>query len=253
MDHRHGAVAELTHAKGVSATELRVKVFADGADLDEIRRLCADPLIRGFTTNPTLMRKAGISDYAAFAQEVLEVVPDLPVSLEVFSDEPDEMERHARLIASWGENVYVKIPILHTDGTLTSDLLRRLSSAGVKLNVTGLTIVAQVEQAVACLADGESAIVSVFAGRIADCGVDPVPVISAALEVLESLPNGELLWASPREILNVVQADRIGCHIVTVTHELLKKVKLLGYDLEAMSLNIVRMFHDDARAAGFTL
>jgi transaldolase len=253
MDHRQGAVAELTHPRGVSAAELRVKVFADGADLEGIRRLYADPLIKGFTTNPTLMRKAGISDYEGFAREVLQAVPDRPVSLEVFSDELEEMERQARLIGSWAENVYVKIPVTDTSGTHTGDLLRRLSGAGIKLNVTGLTTVAQVEQVAGCLAEGESAIVSVFAGRIADCGVEPVPVMSAALEVLAPLPKAELLWASPREILNVVQADQIGCHIITVTHDLLKKAQLLGYDLAAMSLDTVRMFHDDARAAGYTL
>jgi transaldolase len=232
---------------------LRVKVFADGADLDGVRRLSADPLISGFTTNPTLMRRAGIVDYRSFAEEMLEIVSDRPVSFEVFSDEPREMERQARLISSWGENVYVKIPVTDTAGVATDPLLRRLSAAGVKLNVTGLTTVVQVEQVTACLQDGVSAFVSVFAGRIADAGVDPVPVMKSALEVLGNAPGSQLLWASPREILNVVQADQIGCHVITVTHDLLKKLTLLGRDLTAFSLETVRMFHDDARAAGYTL
>src|SRR5438270_2052494 len=241
MDHRQGALAELTPTEtGVSASKLRVKLFADGADLEGIRRLYADPLIQGFTTNPTLMRKAGVSDYGRFARGVLDAVPDRPVSLEVFSDETDEMERQARLIASWGENVHVKIPVTNTQGVSTGDLLQRLSSAGVKLNVTGLTSVSQVEQVVDALADGARAFVSVFAGRVADTGVDPVPVMSAALDVLASSPGLELLWASPREIFNAVQADQIGCHIITVTHDLLKKVHLLAYDLGAMSLDTVR-------------
>lgn len=253
MDHRQSQLAELTPERPTSASELRVKLFADGADLDGIRRLYADPLIKGFTTNPTLMRKARIADYVRFAHEVLEVVPDRPVSFEVFSDEPREMERQARLIASWGEHVYVKIPVTDTHGVPTSDLLRRLSAGGVNVNVTGLTTVGQLDQVVACIADCERAVVSVFAGRIADTGVDPVPVMSAALEMLAAAPRAELLWASPREILNVVQADQIGCHIITVTHDLLKKASLLGRDLTAMSLDTVRMFHEDARAAGYTL
>jgi transaldolase len=253
MDHRQGAVAELTSQTGVTASDLQVKVFADGADLDGIRRLAADPLIKGFTTNPTLMRKAAITDYVRFARDVLEAVPDCPVSFEVFSDDPRDMERQARLIASWADNVYVKIPITDTVGTSTGDLLRRLSVAGVQLNVTGLTTVGQVEQVMGCLESEVPAIVSVFAGRIADTGIDPVPVMSRALQVLTAAPRAELLWASPREILNVIQADQIGCHIITVTHDLLMKVGLLGYDLIAMSLDTVRMFHEDARAAGYML
>lgn len=253
MDHRQGALAELSAERRVTASALRVKVFADGADLEGIRRLAADPLIKGFTTNPTLMRKAGVTDYARFAQDVLEIVSDRPVSLEVFSDDPQEMERQARLIASWGDNVYVKIPVTDTHGASTGDLLRRLSVAGVKVNVTGLTMVGQVEHVAACLESEAAAVVSVFAGRIADTGVDPTPVMSEALDVLAAVPGAELLWASPREILNVVQADHIGCHIITVTHDLLKKMNLLGYDLAAMSRDTVRMFHEDARVAGFTL
>lgn len=253
MDHRQGAVAELTSEHRVSGSQLRVKVFADGADLEGIRKLACDPLIKGFTTNPTLMRRAGVTDYVRFAQDVLEVVPDRPVSFEVFSDDAREMDRQARLIASWGPNVYVKMPVTDTQGTSTADLLRRLSVGGVQLNVTGMTTVRQVEQVASCLEGEVAAIVSVFAGRIADTGVDPIPVMSEALEVLAMVPRGELLWASPREVLNLVQADQIGCHIITVTHDLLKKVHLLGYDLTAMSLDTVRMFHEDAQAAGYTL
>jgi transaldolase len=253
MDHRQGALAELRAERRVSASALRVKVFADGADLDGIRRLAADPLIQGFTTNPTLMRNAGISDYVRFAHDVLTVVPARPVSFEVFSDDPREMERQARLIASWGDNVYVKIPVSDARGTSTADLLRRLSVAGVQVNVTGITTLMQVEQVVGCLEGEAAAIVSVFAGRIADTGVDPIPIMSDALEVLTAAPRAELLWASPREVLNLVQADQIACHIITLTHDLLKKVHLLGYDLTAMSLDTVRMFHDDAHAAGYTL
>jgi transaldolase len=250
MDHLK---ADLTLDRPVSAGTLKVKVFADGADLDGIRELCADPLIQGFTTNPTLMRKAGVTDYQRFARELLEVVSDRPISFEVFSDEPGDMERQARLIASWGEHVYVKIPVTYTSGAPTNELLARLCDAGVKVNVTGLTTVQQVEQVVTCVERGPRSCVSVFAGRIADTGVDPLPVMSAAVEVLSAAPQSELIWASPREILNIVQADQIGCHIITVTHDLLKKLPLLGKDLRQFSLETVQMFHDDARAAGYTL
>jgi transaldolase len=253
MDHREAAVSELTLERPVSASELRIKVFADGAELDVVRRLYADPLIKGFTTNPTLMRKAGVADYERFAREMLEIVPDRPISFEVFSDEHAEMERQARLIASWGDHVYVKIPVTDTAGAGTNDLLCRLVAAGVKVNVTGLMTVTQVERVVRCLEGGPSAYVSVFAGRVADAGVDPIPVMAAALETLTAAPNAELIWASPREILNLVQADQIGCHVITVTHDLLKKLSLLGRDLTRFSLDTVRMFHDDARAAGYTL
>jgi transaldolase len=237
----------------ITASDLRVKVFADGADLDAIRSLYADPLITGFTTNPTLMRKAGISDYASFARAALEIVSDRPISFEVFSDEPAEMERQALKIASWGENVYVKIPVTNTSGIATDDLLGRLSDAGVKLNVTGMMTLSQVERVLPHIDGGPSAVVSVFAGRIADTGVDPIPIMTAALELLSSSSNVELLWASPREVLNIVQADQIGCHVITVTHDLLKKLPLLGHDLDDFSLETVKMFHHDARAAGYTL
>jgi transaldolase len=250
MDHLND---QLTLERPISAAHLKVKVFADGADLAQIRKLCHDPLIEGFTTNPTLMRKAGVTGYEPFARDLLEVVPDRPISFEVFSDEPAAMERQARLIASWGDHVYVKIPVTYTSGAPTDELLVRLCDAGVRVNVTGLTTVSQVEQVVRCIDHGPSSYVSVFAGRIADTGVDPVPVMSAALQVLGSAPNAHLIWASPREVLNVVQADQIGCHVITVTHDLLKKLPLLGKDLSEFSLETVRMFHDDARAAGYVL
>ena len=237
----------------VDAQSLRIKIFADGANLEGIARLAADPLISGFTTNPTLMRQSGVSDYARFAAEVLELVPDRPISFEVFSDDEDEMERQARIIASWGSNVYVKIPVTNTEGMSTAKLIRRLTDSGVKLNVTALLSLRQVHSVVDALAGTEGAIVSVFAGRVGDTGHEPVPLMQAALQLLSPDPALEMLWASPREILNVVQADGIGCHIITVTHDLLKKLSGLGRDLDDLSLDTVKMFHQDALQAGFTL
>jgi transaldolase len=235
------------------ASSLSIKVFADGADIAGIRKLADDPMIAGITTNPTLMRKVGIDDYEQFATELLEVVPDRPISFEVFSDDFDEMQRQALKIAAWGENVYVKVPITNTEGASSLELVRRLSHEGVKLNVTALMTGRQVEGSAAALDGGAPAYVSVFAGRIADAGVDPEPIMVAALETLRPLSGVELIWASPREVLNIVQADRIGCHIITVTHDLLAKLHLLGRDLDEFSLDTVRMFHRDASAAGFTL
>jgi transaldolase len=254
MDDRNSRTATLTVERPVAASELRVKVFADGADLEGIRSLYGNPLIQGFTTNPTLMRKAGITDYAGFARELLEAVPDRPISFEVFSDEFSDMERQARLISSWGDNVYVKIPATNCQGVRSEGVLRGLCGAGVKVNVTGLTTPAQVEWVAECVGGGPPCYISLFAGRVADTGLDPVPGMQAALEIMDRLaPNAELIWASPREILNVVQADRIGCHIITVTHDLLKKLPLLGKDLDQFSLETVRMFHNDAQTAGYTL
>lgn len=230
-----------------------VKLFADGADLDGILALYADPAIQGFTTNPTLMRQAGIDDYESFARELLEVVPDRPISLEVFADEPADMERQAVKISSWGEHVYVKIPVTNTAGEFMGPLLRRLVADGVKVNVTALMTVGQVEEVSRCLTDGPPACVSVFAGRIADTGRDPIPIMREALGVLSSQPNVELIWASPREVLNVVQADEIGCDIITVTHDLLKKLGTLGKGLDQFSLETVQMFHRDAHASGYQL
>jgi transaldolase len=235
-----------------SLDQLSVKIFADGADLAGMLALYRQPHIKGFTTNPTLMRKAGISDYRAFAREVLAAIPDRPISFEVFSDEFPEMERQAREIASWGEHVYVKIPVTNTRGDSACEVVRRLSRAGVKINVTALMSLPQV-RAVAAAVDGAPSCISVFAGRVADTGYDPVPLMAAAVEMLRAVPNAELIWASPREVLNIFQADAIGCHIITVTHDILKRLSTVGRDLEEYSLDTVKMFHNDAAQAGFVL
>lgn len=253
MDHRKIRSDALTLERGITASDLRVKVFADGADVAGCRGLAANPLIKGFTTNPTLMRKSGVSDYAAFATELLEAIHDRPISFEVISDDVDEMEYQARLIASWGANVYVKIPVTNCEGQGTDEILARLAADGIKINVTGLMTLDQVGRVSECVAGPTPACISVFAGRIADAGVDPVPVMGAAVELLAEHPNQELIWASPREILNIVQADQIGCHIITVTHDLLRKLPLLGKDLDDFSLETVRMFRDDAVRAGYSL
>ena len=232
-------------------TELRVKIFADGADLAGMLDLYRQPYIKGFTTNPTLMRKAGIADYRAFARQVLDAIPDRPISFEVFSDEFAEMERQAHEIASWGDNVYVKVPVTNTRGEPAYELVRRLSHSGVKVNVTALQPLDQVRAVSDALAGGAPACVSVFAGRIADTGRDPVPHMRAALLMLPA--SAELIWASPRELLNILQADAIGCHIITVTHDILKKLPLVGRDLADYSLDTVKMFFSDAAAAGFRL
>jgi transaldolase len=237
----------------IDVTRLSVRVFADGADVASIRKLADDPLIAGFTTNPTLMRKARVDDYEHFAHELLECVTDRPISFEVFSDDFDEMGRQARRIASWADNVYVKIPITNTEGTSSLELARRLTDEGVKINITALMTNRQVEAAADALEGGSPAFVSIFAGRIADTGREPEPIMARALETLRPLSDVALIWASPREVLNIVQADRIGCHIITVTHDLLAKVGLFGRDLTDFSLDTVRMFHSDAAAAGYTL
>ena len=233
--------------------QLSVKIFADGADVAGMVELYRKPYIKGFTTNPTLMRKSGISDYRTFALQVLQAIPDRPISFEVFSDEFDDMERQAREIASWGDHVYVKIPVTNTRRESACDLVRRLSHAGVKLNVTALLTLDQVRDVTAAVAGGAPACISVFAGRIADTGYDPVPLMAAAVELMRLAPNAELIWASPRELLNIFHADAIGCHIITVTHDILKKLSLVGYDLHEYSLDTVKMFHTDAKQAGFTL
>lgn len=215
--------------------------------------LATNPVIQGFTTNPTLMRSAGVTDYEAFARRLLDRLTDLPISFEVFADEFDEMERQARKIASWGENVYVKIPVTNTRRASSAPLIERLAGEGIRLNVTALLTLDQVRTVSASLAGGAPSIVSVFAGRVADTGCDPVPLMCQALEIMAPHANQELLWASPRELLNIVQADTIGCHVITVTPDLLKKLSILGSDLADYSLETVRMFHDDAQAAGFKL
>jgi transaldolase len=232
---------------------LRVKIYADGADKSTMLEMYANPRIAGFTTNPTLMRKSGVSDYRAFAREILERIPDRPISFEVFADDFAGMERQAAEIASWGENVLVKIPITNTRGESSARLLRHLARAGIRVNVTALLTLEQVRQASECLAGGPSAKVSVFAGRIADTGRDPVPLMAAAVELLRPYPNLELIWASPRELLNVFQADAIGCHIITATSDILRKLDLVGKDLREYSLDTVKMFYDDARKAGYQL
>jgi transaldolase len=236
-----------------SPEDLRVKIFADGADTASIADLAAKPWVRGFTTNPTLMRKAGIADYAAFAREVLDLVPDRPISFEVFSDDAVEMQEQARLISSWADNVFVKIPVTNTRGKPSAEIVRRLAAEGVKLNITALTTFHQVEQVVDWVAEGPPAFISVFAGRIADTGRDPVPIMASAVEALRPHPNLELIWASPREVLNLFQADEVGCHIITVVHEILAKLDNLGRELDEFSLETVRMFFRDGQAAGYTL
>lgn len=232
---------------------LKVKLFADGADVSGIQEMAANPAIKGFTTNPTLMRKAGVTDYKAFAQQVLKVVTDRPVSFEVFADEFGEMEKQAMEIASWGRNVNVKIPVTNTRGEFCGDLVEWLSHAGVQLNVTAVMTLDQVERITARLAPATGAIVSVFAGRIADTGRDPVPLMAEAVKILKSRPKAELIWASPRELLNIFQADAIGCHIITATNDILKKLSLVGKELDAYSLETVEMFYKDASAAGYRI
>lgn len=234
-------------------SDLRIKLFADGADEATMLEMHSRPYISGFTTNPTLMRKAGIRDYEAFARRVLDVIQDRPVSFEVFADDPVEMERQARKIASWGPNVYVKIPVTNTKAESTACVVRRLADAGVKVNVTALMPLEQVREVSAALAGGPPASISVFAGRIADTGVDPVPLMCASLEILKAYPNIELVWASPRELWNIFQAEAIGCHIITVTNDILQKLCLIGKDLHDHSLDTVKMFYEDAVRSGFTL
>lgn len=233
---------------------MNVKIFADGADKNTILELYKNPLIKGFTTNPTLMRKAGIKNYEAFARDILAAVPDRPFSLEVFADDFDEMERQARLIASWGDNVYVKIPVTNTRREPSYQLIHNLSHDGIKVNVTAVMYWHQVHMSGYKLRGGAPAYVSVFAGRIADTGRDPIPEMRYAVQYLEHMtPNAELIWASPREVLNVYQADQIGCHIITATPDILKKLSLAGKDLTEYSLETVQMFYKDAQDAGYTL
>jgi transaldolase len=233
--------------------ELHVKIFADGADTKSLLEHAAKPYISGFTTNPTLMRKAGIANYEAFARDILSKITDRPISFEVFSDDFDEMFEQARTIDSWGANVYVKVPITDTRGASIVPLLRRLAPLGIKLNVTAIFTLRQIEETAAALADAAPSYVSVFAGRIADAGVDPLPIMRRAVEILKPHPRQELIWASPREVLNVVQAHDVGCHIITVTNDILAKLDGLGKSLEQFSLETVRMFRNDAVAAGYAI
>jgi transaldolase len=232
---------------------LKVKLFADGADLAGISEMASNPMIGGFTTNPTLMRKAGISDYKAFAFKVLEIVPKLPLAFEVFADDFPTMEKQAKEIASWGKNVNVKIPVTNTSGEFCGPLIKSLSDAGININVTAVMTLDQVNRIVENLNINSPAIVSIFAGRIADTGVDPVPLMAEAVKILKSRPKAELIWASPRELLNVFQADQVGCHIITATNDILKKLSLVDKNLNDYSLETVEMFYRDATAAGFKI
>jgi len=234
-------------------THLKIAVYADGANLDEFLEAYRGGLVRGFTTNPTLMRKAGVSNYEAFAKSVLAEIRDLPISFEVFADDFPSMERQALLISRWGQNVFVKIPVTNTSGESSLPLVRRLVAADVKLNVTALLSIRQVEEVAEALLPGVPAIVSVFAGRIADTGRDPVPIMRRAAEMIRGNPNARLLWASPREVLNVYQAEECGCHVITMTKALLDKLPMRGMDLDQLSRETVTMFYTDARAAGYSL
>jgi transaldolase len=232
---------------------LKVKIFADGADKAGIVEIGKHPLIKGFTTNPTLMRKVGITDYEKFSREVLELIGGRPISYEVFADDFSEMERQARLIATWGPNVYVKVPVTNTKREKATAMIERLAKDGIQLNVTALMTLEQVREVTAAVASGPRSYISVFAGRIADTGVDPVPLMTEALKIMKAAPKSELIWASPRELLNIFHADSIGCHVITVTNDILAKLKLCGKDLGDYSLETVQMFFKDAAASGFKL
>ena len=232
---------------------LKVKLFADGADISGIQEMALNSRIAGFTTNPTLMRKAGVIDYKGFAKDVLKIVPNKPVSFEVFADDFPTMEKQAIEIASWGKNVNVKIPVTNTKGEFCGALIKRLSEAGVQVNVTALMTLDQVKRVTDALSPDTPAIISVFAGRIADTGRDPVPVMAKSVEIMKAKPKSELIWASPRELLNIFQAEEVGCHIITATNDILKKLDLFHKDLDVFSLETVEMFYKDAQAAGFKI
>ena len=233
--------------------ELKIKIFADGADKASMVALAKEPLIKGFTTNPTLMRKAGVTDYAGFAKEVLAEIKTKPVSFEVFSDDFEEMERQAHIIASWAPNVYVKIPVMNTKKQTSAPLIKKLAAEGIKLNVTAILTVAQVQEVAKALSPKVPAIVSVFAGRVADTGVDPIPLMMEAKAILAPTPNYELLWASPRELLNIYHAEQVGADIITVSPDILKKGAMIGLDHHELSLQTVKMFYDDGQKVGYTL
>ena len=236
-----------------SIDQLKVKIFADGADKAGMLEMYSKPFIKGLTTNPTLMKKAGISNYAAFCKEILQEIKDKPLSFEVFSDDFSDMDSQAQEIASWGENVYVKIPITNTKRETCYALVKKLAQSGIKLNVTAMMTLDQVRAVSQVLNPAIPSYVSVFAGRIADTGVDPVPLMTEAVNILRPNSNAELIWASPRELLNIFQANQVGCHVITVTNDVLKKLSLVGYDLDEYSLDTVKMFHQDAVQAGYSL
>ncbi|MDR2068014.1 MAG: transaldolase [Holosporaceae bacterium] len=235
----------------MNVNDIKVKIFADGADKAGMLEMYGKSWVKGFTTNPTLMKKAGVKDYESFAREIIEAIPDRPISFEVFCDDFSEMERQALHISQWGSNVYVKIPVTNTLGKSACSLIKRLADAGVKQNVTAIMTLRQVIDVSQALANGPSSYVSVFAGRIADTGKDPLPLMAAAVELLKSYPQQELIWASPRELLNIIHAESIGCHIITVTNDILNKLGNLGKNLDDFSLETVKMFHNDAIQAGF--
>lgn len=236
-----------------SISNLKIKLFADGADINEMRKIYREGIVKGFTTNPTLMRKANVANYEAFAKDVLSEIRDLPISFEVFSDEFDTMEIEAKRIASWGNNVYVKIPITNTRGELSAALIKKLSGEGMSLNVTAILTVEQVEAVSRVISPKSKTIISVFAGRIADTGRDPVPYMKEAVKIIKSSQNAELLWASSRELLNIFQAESCGCHIITVTTDILKNIPKIGKDLGILSLDTVKMFHEDAQASKYKI
>jgi transaldolase len=236
-----------------SVSQLKIKIYADGADLKSMKESAANPMVKGFTTNPTLMRSAGVTDYKAFALDVLKAIPDSPVSFEVFADDFPTMELQAREIATWGKNVYVKIPVTNTKGEFAGPLLEALSRDGINLNVTAIFTLEQTRKVAAALAVNTPAVVSVFAGRIADTGRDPVPHMRECLALLKDRPKAELLWASPRELINIFQADEIGCHIITVPADIIKKLPLVGKDMDVYSKETVAMFFKDATSAGFSI
>jgi transaldolase len=236
-----------------SLSQLKIKLFADGADLDGMLEMASKPYISGLTTNPTLMRKAGITNYTTFAKLVLAEIKDKPISFEVFSDDLEEMIQQGFTISSWANNVYVKIPVTNTKGESTSSVINILSKAGVKVNVTALMTPKQVEGVINSLNPHVESNISVFAGRIADTGVDPMPIMKESLQIMSSMPASKLIWASPRELLNLFQADSIGCHIITATSDILKKLDLVDYNLLDYSLDTVRMFHEDAKKAGYEI
>jgi len=232
---------------------LKIKLFADGANLNSMIEEYKTGIVSGFTTNPTLMKKAGVNNYEEFAKAVIDAISDLPISFEVFSDDIFSMEREARKIGSWGKNVYIKIPITNTKGENTAPLVKKLSQDGLKLNVTAILTVEQVKIVEKVLSSDTPSIVSVFAGRIADTGVDPMPIMKESVKILKTKTNTELLWASTRELLNLIQAESCGCHIITITNDILKKVPLIGKDLNQLSLETVQMFHSDAQSAGYRI
>jgi transaldolase len=236
-----------------NVNELKIKIFADGAEVETMVEMSKKPFIKGLTTNPTLMRKAGISDYKEFAKEVLTKIQDKPISFEVFSDNLREMIEQAIEIASWGENVNVKIPITNSEGIETTSVIKELSSMGIALNITAILTTGQVKSVIDALDGNSNAFISVFAGRIADTGRDPIPLMEEALQIMREKPKSELIWASPRELLNVIQADSIGCHIITATSDILKKLDIIGKDLTSYSLETVKMFRDDALASGYSI